>query len=287
MSTTHNHNDHNDLLRRLLESEGTDADQRALRENPELAAEYEDILRTRRHLSGAIDREDVPKGLLADVMASVESGTATSSNVYQMSPGRKKQFWIFSAVASIAMTFVIWSVTGVFSDEESDAVLAESPLPIDTILQVGMTDHMRCAVAMYGEKIPAESIEKMKLKVGEEFADLVPIIGEEIDLAHLVVAHRCTFNGREYVHLVLQGEDGLLVSVAITERHDNEVLQGRPNPASSIDGHDIYHRAIEGFEIAGFQTEKYLVFVASNLSVEENLRAIEGIVGKVERVVSS
>ncbi len=298
MSTTRNHNDKDELLRRLLESEATDADQRTLRENPELAAEYEDLLRTRAHLKGALDREPIPESLLGEVMASVEGGAATPSNVYQMSPRRKKQFWIFSAVGSLAMTFVIWTLMGVFSDEESDPVLAggtdtaeqvvaDASLPVDTILQVGMTDHMRCAVAMYRKKIPAESTEKMKLKVGEEFADLVPIIGEEIDLARLVVAHRCTFNGREYVHLVLQGEDDLLVSVAITERHNNEVLQGRPDPASRIEGHDIHHRAVEGFEIAGFQTEKYLVFVASNLSVEQNLRAIEGIVGKVSEVVGS
>ena len=282
MSTNRHHSDHHDLIRRLLEGEGTDADRRALEENPELAAAYEDTLQTRAHLQRSVDRKEVPEGLLAGVMANLESESTRPSNVYEMTPTGKKAFWIFSAVGSIAMTIMIWAaVGGVFGDSDDAPVVADTPLPVNEILQVGMTDHMRCAVSFYRKEIPGQPTEKMKLKVGEEFADLVPIIGREIDLADLVVAHRCSFHGREYVHFVLQGEDDLLMSVAITKRHANEVLQGRAGPAKSVEGYDLHQTTIDGFEIAGFQTEKYLVFVASNLSVEENLRAIEGIVGPV------
>lgn len=275
--------DRQELIRRLLEGEETAEDRAYVAEHPDVAAELEDIKRSRALIGGALDTFALPSGL-ADQIRAAQDGEEESKNNW---------FWIYSMVASIAITIGIMAVVGVFDGDgggdpiiaETDTPVADPGLPIDTILQVGMTDHMRCAVANFSGAIPSESMDKMKMGIGAEFEMLVPIVGEGITLANLVVAHRCSFHGREYVHLVLKGEGDTLVSVAITERHEDEILQGRSNADSTVAGHDLFRRNINGFEIAGFQTEKYLVFVASNLSVEENLRAVAGIVAPVSELL--
>jgi len=320
MSRPADHNDEiQELIRRVLEGEETPEDRRLLEEHPEVAAQVEDIRRARRHLAGAVDRIEVPDHFAdrirrlpidADVPPGMRPDGSMETERAE-DPGRPKKssgngsFWIYSMVASLIFAVIIWGAVGLFdgdteSGPEEDRPIAsddtgashrggeeiEEGRPVGEILQVGMTDHIRCAVTFYSGDIPPASMEKMKMGVGEEFEELIPIVEQGIDRASLVVAHRCSFEGREYVHLVLKGEGDTLISIAITERLDGERLQDRADADTVVDGRSIFRTEIDGFEIAGFESGDYLVFVASNLSVTENLQAIGEIVGGVNRVLS-
>ncbi len=281
-----------ELVARLLDGEQTEQDRALLASDPDLAAsvdrEIAEIRRTRPMLTDAVDSIVVPKNLLVNVQDGIarveEDRDRRDSN---------NRFWLYSMVGSLAAALLLWAGYNLFNTSGADApVLAETPvvvddgIPIDTLLQVGMTDHMRCAVKNFSGKVPTASMEKMKMGIGEAYEMAVPIITEGIDEADLIVAHRCSFHGREYVHFVLKGENDLLISVAMTKRLPDESLQDRVAAADTTVGdRSIYRTDIDGFEIAGFETADHLVFVASTLSVERNLRAISRIVEPVSAML--
>ena len=321
MSRPPDHSDEiRELIRRVLEEEETGEDRAFLEAHPEVTAEVEDIRRSRRLLAGAVDRIELPDRLAARVQAqTIDAEEPTDEPSETASPDDPEQqerflgntsFWIYSMVASLLFAIMIWGAVGLFdgdsgegteeeriasgdtgtgrspSDRTTDGGTTDGLRPVGEVLQVGMTDHIRCAITFYSGDIPPAPMEKMKMGVGEGFEDLIPVVEEGIDPAHLVVAHRCSFEGREYIHLVLKGEGDTLVSVAITERREGERLQDRADADTVVDGRSIFRTEIDGFEIAGFESGDYLVFVASNLSVEQNLRTIGSIVGGVNRVLS-
>lgn len=307
MSRPADHNDEiRELIRRGLEGELTAEDRRLLEERPEIAIELEDILRTRTALVGAVNRVDLPEGLAARVREmTIDAPERPIEPTGEVSDRQEKSsgngsFWLYSMVASLLFALVIWSAVGLFDDDvqsgaredrpiasgDTGAVAPRNDQPVGDILQIGMTDHMRCAVTFFSGDVAPEPMEKMKAGVGEEFEALIPIVEEGIDRARLIVAHRCSFEGREYVHLVLKGEGDILVSVAVTRRLDGERLQDRTDADTIVDGRSIFRTEFDGFEIAGFESGEHLIFVASNLSVADNLRAISTIVGGIDRMLA-
>ena len=319
MSRPADHNDEiQELIRRVLEGEETPEDRRYLEDHPEVASQVENIRRTRAHLVRSVDRIELPGHLAERIRRQTIDAEGPPGMLPDGSPeaegadepGRSEKssdngsFWLYSMVASLIFAVIIWGAVGLFdgdteSGPEEDRPIAsddtgashrggeeiEEGRPVGEILQVGMTDHMRCAVTFFSGDIPPASMEKMKMGVGEGFEDLVPIVENGIDRARLVVAHRCSFEGREYVHLVLKGEGDTLLSVAITERLDGEQLQNRADADTIVDGRSIFRTEIDGFEVAGFESGRYLIFVASNLSVAENLQTISTLVNPIDQTL--
>jgi hypothetical protein len=85
---------------------------------------------------------------------------------------------------------------------------------------------------------------------------------------HLARARHCDLPDRHpYVHLVY--ESGVREISIYVRRSDGEL----PGPTiEAVNGCAIHAAAINNFEIAGFQSQQYTVFVVSDLSRSENLR---------------
>lgn len=278
-----------ELIARILDGSESAEDRAAVERDPTLAAEIEDIRRMRRLATDAVDRAPVPSDLAASIATRIDRIEEDRDR-----RGSNNRFWITSMVASLAAAGLLWIGFGLFGTDEPsdhadvgtdttgseqvDPMLAERAA-VDTLLQVGMTDHIRCAVKNFSKDVPTVSMEKMKMGIGEAYEMAVPVITEGIDEADVVVAHRCSFHGREYVHFVLKGENDLLMSVAITKKRPGETFENRALPSDTIvAGHTLYRTEIDGYEVAGFEAADHLVFVASTLSVERNLRSISRIV---------
>jgi hypothetical protein len=109
--------------------------------------------------------------------------------------------------------------------------------------------------------------------LGPQFIGLVPITTEKLGPNfQFIQGHRCTINGRDYVHLIATGQHGAILSLVITEKKKDEAFTSAgARAASEISGVPIYTDNQEQLELAGFETGRFLVFVVSNLDRSMNL----------------
>jgi len=87
----------------------------------------------------------------------------------------------------------------------------------------------------------------------------------------LVLGHRCTANNRRYVHLILTGKNGVLLSIVMTEKNNESFSQSDAVAVMRASGIPIYRGRQGVLEIAGFESDKYLAYVVSNLDRAANL----------------
>ncbi len=154
---------------------------------------------------------------------------------------------------------------------------------VAAIIRVGLGDHLHCTVFRKLAKTPP-TFEQMADKMGPEWVRLAPLVEERMPREYRVVlAHRCGYRGREFVHLALKSDTKLL-SVAITEKRAGEDFSAE-NLMSVLDrsGISIYGQGVEGFQTAGFESRDHLAFVVSDLTKEGNLEFAAGLAPAVRR----
>ena len=171
---------------------------------------------------------------------------------------------VFVAAAALAVLLAgsIWSKrqTGFYPHQLAAVHLEVNGLvsQVAAAYAPAIIDHLRCTI--FGPKPDgAVSAEKAAMGLGDQ-APLVEIVTTAAGPdASLLVAHRCTFGGREFIHLVLQEGDNI-ASVVVTKRREGEDL-----------GPGLDAAKAGRFEIAGFEAGEYLAFVISDLPRERNM----------------
>jgi len=147
---------------------------------------------------------------------------------------------------------------------------------VQAILRVGLIDHVHCAI-LFQQWKHAESFDQMKAKTGRsalgpEFIDLVPAIQSRVGADFkLVEGHRCMANHRRYIHLMLTGRNGALLSVVVTEKSNESFTQADAVAVMKASGVPIYRDHQGVLEIAGFESDRYLAYIVSNLDEKSNL----------------
>lgn len=276
------------LLHRYLGGETTQEENRRVEtlreEDPQVARFLEDAERTRSHLRRSVREVSVPEELLASVRrATIESedsvdSTKPGSNVVELADRgktarRTMRTW-YAIAAALLLLLAGWFALQQFSEGDrnraGDAQLAEALGPAHEMLRIGMTDHLKCAVTFYKGDVHPYSLERMRRGLGESFEGLIPIVEQKVTEGTLVVAHTCSFDGRQFVHMIVKGNDNM-ISLVITRRRENESLTNRSGDAIDVSGTPVYHARIEDFDIAGFDAGEFMVFVASDLDTEANL----------------
>lgn len=148
---------------------------------------------------------------------------------------------------------------------------------VKEILRVGLADHLHCAIVSERWK-QFVSLGEMKAAegpsaLGMEFIELVPAVASTLGSDYAVVGgHRCTAGDRRYVHLIMTGSKGAILSLVITEKKPGDSFtQADAVSVMKASGVDIYQDQQEGMGIAGFESERYLAYVVSNLDRDANL----------------
>jgi hypothetical protein len=124
----------------------------------------------------------------------------------------------------------------------------------------------------------AETLDEMRAKsgrsaLGPEFIELVPAVQAKVGSDFRVVeGHRCVADQRRFIHLILTGGNGAILSLVITEKSDESFTQADAVAVMKASGVPIYRDYQEGLEIAGFESNKYLAYIVSNLDANSNLR---------------
>jgi len=184
--------------------------------------------------------------------------------------------WAFGAAAScfaIAIIFVAgvrWKANRIYRDPASQAAYIQRVSEgIPAIQKIGLSDHIHCALLRkYPQEYPKQAIAVKQL--GPELAALANQVKDRLPSDYQVVlAHRCSYAGRHYIHFVMRS-DAHLVSIVLTEKGARESFTG----LSLVKAGDsqIFQATASHFQVSGFESGKYLAFIVSDL---DQLRSME------------
>jgi len=225
--------------------------------------ELEDRTRARTMLRAALRRETVNDSLRAKIQRDLRAQPEP-----QASPAT---WWGLAAVAMVVLSVGTWSLlkkTGVQS-------AAAAPL-----LELGVTDHVHCAVAGYYPSTPPTS-EEMVEGLGSEYAGMLPVMKSRLAGYTVREGHRCVVEDREFVHMIMTRPD-ILLSLSIARKQAGESFGDGATPL-----HDggIHDGRINVYSAAGFETPQHLAFIVSNLHQAGNRQAAGAIAGSVRGIL--
>jgi anti-sigma factor (TIGR02949 family) len=250
-----------------------------LEQCPACSQELETRVRVRTSLLNAVRGEAVPADLEQKVRRRIQ----------ESQPGRLwiagfSLRWMSAVTALVLLSAGAWIALRERQAQNIYIGTISSRLP--GILRVGLRDHIHCAVFRKYPKDPP-TFAQMAERMGPQYAGLVPLVKEKVsDGFRIILAHHCSYQGRNYVHMVLKGPSSL-VSLVITRKNSGESL---PNfqlaPVLQAAGVPLYGTGVERFQVAAFETPAYLVFLISDMPAEENLQLAAALAPGVHGLLS-
>jgi len=235
-------------LSRELPDEARAEVARHLESCPSCAAELENRVRVRAQLQAAVRSTAVPVGLEARVRHTIRM---------QAVRPRTGLYAVAAAAAVILCVALVHFLRTKSSPEE--AILKKTPGRLAALLNVGLRDHLHCAVFRKYSRQP-EPARQMAADLGPEYAGLVPLIQAKLPAGfEIIQAHHCTAARRQYTHFIIAG-DGKLVSLILT--------RARPDESMS---HGIYQAGVDRFQVVGFESHDLLAYVISDMDAQRNL----------------
>lgn len=236
------------LSRELPEETGREL-QRHLDSCPQCAAELESRARMRTQLQAAVRGTSVPPDLAPRIRRMVESNAAH----------QRTGLWAVAAAAAVILCVILVGVLREQANPEQ-AILRKASGRLATVLNVGLRDHLQCAVFRKYTKQP-EAASQMAADLGPGFADLVPLVQAKLPPDFRIIqGHHCAAGGRQYTHLIITG-GGKIVSVVLTRRQPGESLSG-----------GLHQAGVDRFQVVGFESHDYLAYVISDLDAQQNLQ---------------
>ncbi|HEY6328766.1 MAG TPA: zf-HC2 domain-containing protein [Blastocatellia bacterium] len=230
----------------------------------ECVALVEDRRRVRSFLRGAVERQPVPADLEQRVMSAIRR---------QSPGGLGTSVWRMSRVATIAAAVLVVVTASLlvirWRNHVSGSVTVFSQQGL-ALLNIGLQDHIGCAIE-HGFKDRQSTPEQMITALGVKYSGLLAVVQSKTPAGYsLNVGHRCLINGRTYVHFILRKGDSV-VSIVLTERAESESFAQTTEGAKSPD-QTIYSSQLGPYEVASFQTPKYLAFVISDAGEPNTVR---------------
>jgi hypothetical protein len=127
----------------------------------------------------------------------------------------------------------------------------------------------------------------MARELGPQYAGLVPLVKARVpDEYRVILAHRCSVQGRNYVHLILRGSSSLL-SLIITKKSPGESFHAvLLAPVLAAAGVPVYRAGASQFQVAAFESQGYLAFVISDLPEESNLQLARSLAPSIQQFLN-
>jgi anti-sigma factor (TIGR02949 family) len=159
---------------------------------------------------------------------------------------------------------------------------------VESVLQLGVSDHLHCAIRGHNYPDVANPPAVLWEKLGPQYAGLLPVVEKELPGFQVLEAHICTVPGspRKYVHFITRGQ-GTILSVILTRRNGETLPSGRFVTAGSFGNVDFYEKHLEGMSVAGFQVGGYFGFVVSDLGQHEMDQLAEGLAPALQTALNA
>jgi len=155
-----------------------------------------------------------------------------------------------------------------------ESYIASVSNQVGTIMRVGLRDHIHCAVFRKYPKTPPK-VEDLAREMGPKYAGLMQVVESRVPSGYqLMMAHRCGYHGRKFVHLALT-KSGQVLSVVVAVKGEGESFQTENLvPALAEAGIPIYKSGVQRFQIAAFESKEHLVYVISDLPQQKNMEML-------------
>jgi hypothetical protein len=234
----------------------------------ECAAELEAKTRMKNLLQKAVLREGAPAALREriqrDIRRDADAWWSRRNHVMR---------WTLAAAAALVLFVGGWSVLHPSSSRRPqprapEAALLRPEIPNADILNIGLSDHINCAV-VHDQQDKRLTPEEMAERLGPDYAGLVPVVKEKAAGFEMVMAHRCHVENREFVHLILRNQDHVC-SLTITKKNGESFPSDDAAAIELATTVPTYRARTRDYEVTGFETRDYLGFVVSNLSASDN-----------------
>jgi len=230
----------------------------------------DDRARVKQAVRSAVEAEDAP----SELVVAVRSQLGAHRGLFPSNSVR----WMMAAAAVVLAIVGVESVQWrtLLNSGNNGAVLQAVSTRARDLLRVGLVDHVHCAI-LSGRWKQFISFDNMKedttrQALGPQFIELVPAVEAKLGSAYtLVQGHRCVANHRQYIHLILTRNTGTILSLVITEKNNESFNQADAVAVMKASGIPIYSDSQGPTQIAGFETDKYLAYVVSNLDRNANL----------------
>jgi predicted anti-sigma-YlaC factor YlaD len=236
---------------------------------PECSAEAEARSMLRGRLRNAARRESMPVELPAKIREAIRTEESR-----QHSPWFAWR-WPAAATASLAFAAVAWfaflpeKLPSIGDRPAQNAYIQKISTRMATVLKVGLGDHVHCAFFRKKDKT-VPSVAEMEKELGPSYQGLLPAVASTIPEGYrIVMAHHCSYQKRQFVHLTLEN-GGNLMSLVIARKQDGESFAGLA-PSATHDGIPMYQSAAGRFQVAGFEAGQFFAYVVSDLKGKANL----------------
>jgi hypothetical protein len=220
----------------------------------------------KQRLQRAVRSVETPPFLGARIHAQLQTAAKPSKAPSWLLAGALASSLSLGAVGILAYEHGHLRMTGA----SQDSYISSVGQTIAPVMRVGLGDHIHCSVFRKYPNAP-KSLKEMAADLGPSFSPLLPIVREHVpERYQLVMAHRCGYKQRRFVHFTFKNSDALL-SIVIARKRDGETLSTADlGSALNESGVPIYTSHVQRFEIASFDAGDYLAYVISDLSGAEN-----------------
>ncbi len=189
--------------------------------------------------------------------------------------GQSQSIWRGRMVAVAAVVVIClgvavayqWRVTAV----SKEPYLLSLSNEVASIMRVGFREHIHCAVFHDYSQDPPK-VEQLEAEMGPKYVGLMQIVKDRVpDGYRLMMAHRCSFHGRQYIHLALTNR-GKILSLLVSVKGEGESFAtDNLVPALTQAGIPVYRSGVQKYQIAAFETRDHLVYVVSDLPQQTNI----------------
>ena len=200
-----------------------------------------------------------------------ERGISKADSPRRTRPTQAMQ-WVLAAAAVLVLAVGGWSMLRSSKavrpqHRSTEATLLRPEIPNAGLLNIGLADHINCAVGHRQDR--PLTAGKARESLGSYYAGLVPVVKEQAPGFEIVAAHRCHLEAREFVHVFLKNQERDC-SLVITKTDGESFPTGDSEPVAQAASVATYRARTRDYEVTGFETRDFLGFVVSNLSTSEN-----------------
>jgi anti-sigma factor RsiW len=184
---------------------------------------------------------------------------------------------------ALALAAMLVVVIGGIAGQQA-LTLRRSAQMVSSILALGVSDHVNCALREHNYPDVARSEDELRQRLPPECADLLPVVEEKLAGFELLEAHVCSLPGspRKYVHFIARRE-GAILSVILTKRDGESLPRGRLVAVDSAA--NLYRAHLNDMDVAGFESKSYFGFVVGGLGQDRVLQIARTLAPPVRSVL--
>lgn len=266
-----------------------DADMTGIETHVAGCRDCEGILTNRKALrvrvKSAVRNEEAPADLGHRVQFAL-SKAGTPRRYFSFGFGRPL-LAVAAACVMMAGAYYYWPEREALPKESQSELIARVSGPLAPLMRVGFRQHMHCGIFReYPAVVPALADLAREKAVSP---GLINAVASHMPPEfHVALAHRCSYLGREYSHIVARGE-GRTMSLLITRREGDENFAADLRDAAAQLDIPVYaelgQAGQDSYSIDAFEASGYVVFLISDLKPEANRRMLEAMAPQVRAAI--